>query len=125
MSDAIERAAQVLYAHEWDQNADGKCACGFPCDGDHVKHQARTLAEAGLLAPAPLREEWRAAYYGVGPDGVRHLRLIGTEGTREHADETRADCSRDDPDTRFFLVRRPVHDWLPVNRAEGDGRAVL
>lgn len=78
------------------------------------------LAEKGLIAPAPLTEEWHAAYYGVTRDGVRHLRLIGTEGSREHAEEARADCAQDDPDTEFFLVRRPVHDWMPVNRAKGD-----
>ena len=83
---------------------------------------ARALADAGLLAPAPLTEEWHAAYYGVTRDGVRHLRLIGTEGSREHAEETRADCAQDDPDTAFFLVRRPAHDWLPVDDAEDDGR---
>ena len=130
MEHAIEHAARALYAH---RQSVGDFPDGLTDWGDLPEswrdewreageHVVRALAEAGVLAPAPLREEWHAAYYSVGPDGVRHLRLIGTEGTREHADETRADCSRDDPDTRFFLVRRPVHDWLP-DRAEGDGRA--
>lgn len=127
MEHAIEHAAELL-------NAEGACCgdCGrepgaplseCPACERFLTGYARALADSGLLAPAPLREEWHAAHYGVGPDGVRHLRLIGTEGTREHADESRADCSRYDPDTRFFLVRRPVHDWMPVDPADLDGRA--
>ena len=137
MSDDVrERVAQALYANYRMVYAEMSGAVPpSPAEiaelweaeihyKDQFYRQANVLAEAGLLAPAPLTEEWHAAYYGVTPDGVRHLRLIGTEGSREHAEETRADCAQDDPDTEFFLVRRPVHDWLPVNRAEGDGRAV-
>jgi len=123
----VDRAARLIYQL---RHPDGD-PIGGVFDGPSwaeiemrdAQATARALAEAGLLAPAPLREEWHAAYYGVTRDGVRHLRLIGTEGSREHAEETRADCAQDDPDTEFFLVRRPVHAWLPVDRAEGDGRA--
>ena len=114
MEHAIEKAAEVIGGHV------DHC---IGIEPDQPLDAARALAEAGMLAPAPLTEEWHAAYYGVTRDGVRHLRLIGTEGSREHAEAERADCAQDDPDTEFFLVRRPVHDWLPVDRAEGDGSA--
>ena len=120
MEHTIEQVAKRLHS--------SYCECeGWyaECQGPQVgdRRVARRLAAEGLIAPAPLREEWHAAYYGTTRDGARHLRLIGTEGSREHAEETRADCAQDDPDVRFFLVRRPVHDWEPVDRAESDGSA--
>jgi len=110
MDQAIERAARAI----WDAQAEGLVK---------PRDLAEVLASAGLLAPAPLTEEWSAAFTGIAPDGTEHIRLIGTPGGREHAQETCDDCNADDPDVLFFLVRRPVYDWLPVDRAEGDGRA--
>lgn len=88
---------------------------------DFAREIVRTLTEAGLLAPAPLREEWSAAFTAVSPDGTRRIERIGTPGSREHAQETCGDCNADDPEVLFFLVRSHYTDWLP-DRAEGDGR---
>lgn len=126
MEHAIEQAARLIDPDGWRLRDSGTLPLDHPGAQAVVRRSmetARALAEGGLLAPVPLTEEWHAAYYGTTRDGVRHLRLIGTEGSREHADDTRADCAQDDPDTRFFLVRRPVHAWEPVDRAEGDGSA--
>jgi len=69
---------------------------------------ARALAEAGLLAPAPLTEEWATRF-------ENGLRLPGRE--RKYGRW----CKGDPP--KGVNVRRYVTDWLPVDRAEGDGRA--
>lgn len=68
---AIEKAEllirPILDAHAWV--LDGVCACGLDLGAEHGKYQqarrahsatsvARALADAGLLAPTPLREEW-------------------------------------------------------------------
>lgn len=125
MEHAIEQVANALHGDQCaeDPEPGERCNCG----ADDFYRQAEivldTLREAGLLAPAPLREEWHAAFTGIAPDGTEHIRLIGTKGDREHAQETCDDCNADDPGVLFFLVRRPVYDWLPVDRAEGDGRA--
>ena len=65
------------------------------------------LAEAGLLAPAPLTEEW----------AIRHpdLGLIDKRRDQAHAERGRSNSW--DP------VYRHSTGWLPVDRAEGDGRA--
>lgn len=70
---------------------------------------ARVLEEQGLLC-SHHEEEWSAAY--LGRDGS--LNLIGTEGSREHAEETRDECARSEPGREFFLVQRPVHQWKRV-----------
>jgi len=53
MSDFVERAAEIIYEHEWLEKPDpegfGSCDCGWAGDGDHAKHQAEMLAQAGLL----------------------------------------------------------------------------
>lgn len=64
--------------------------------------------------PAATHEEWSAAYW-VELRGTRELRLIGTAGDREHAEETRDDCATEDPTTRFLLARRPVFPWTPTD----------
>lgn len=116
MEHAIEQAARVMaraYFGEPVEHDDMECATEW----------ARVLADAGLLAPAPLREEWSAAFTAVSPDGTRRIERIGTPGSREHSQETCDDCNADDPEVLFFLVRSHYTDWLPVDRAEGDGRA--
>lgn len=124
MEHAIEKVANALHGDQCAEDPDPGERCN--CGADDFYRQAEivldTLREAGLLAPAPLTEEWSAAFTGIAPDGTEHIRLIGTPGGREHAQETCDDCNADDPDVLFFLVRRPVHDWMPVNPAEDDGR---
>lgn len=81
MTDFIERAAQVLYEHDWDEVA-RKCACGTPTEGDHAAHQAQALADAGLLArDLPTRKEIADAMdraelnHRGGSRPMRHLRM--------------------------------------------------
>ena len=114
MSDAIERAARTLFLsdrgntlpagfpeRQWDE--------GHAVKDDYIR-RARALAESGLLAPAPLREEWGTRFGGYVVEG------------------------RTDAEYPFFWkgvpppgvnVRRYRTDWLPadgISRAEGDGR---
>lgn len=67
------------------------------------------LAEKGLIAPAPLREEWAVQW-------VRRGGEIRTYPCDDEADAR--DCADDET-----TVHRYVSDWMPVNPAEGDGRA--
>ena len=117
MSDAIDRAAKAMWSAIDDKGIEGRLS-REDCD-----YLAGVLNERGLLAPAPLREEWSAAFTAVSPDGTRRIERIGTPGSREHSQETCDDCNADDPEVLFFLVRSHYTDWLPVDRAEGDGRA--
>lgn len=107
---AIEQAALAIHA-------DHCCPCDSTgCDApDGVDYNAaRAVAEAGLLAPAPLREEW---------------------GTRFNEDGGRIVAGKDSPYPFFWdgkdpegeNVRRYITGWLSadgINRAEGDGKAV-
>lgn len=105
MSDAIERAAQVIWAaieRQADVVADG---LHLDVQGVLTPHWiAEALATNGLLAPAPLREEWGIRW----DDGV-------WECYRNRAE---AEFGAGDEGTP---VHRYVSDWLPVDRAEGDG----
>lgn len=109
MSDAIDRAAEVIRA-AIERQAD------IVADGLHLDVQgvitphwiAEALATNGLLAPAPLREEWGTRFGGYVVEG------------------------RTDAEYPFFWKGVPppgvnVHryrtDWTP-DRAEGDGRVV-
>ena len=68
---------------------------------------ARALADAGLLAPGPLREEWATRFENgrlrPGKDMPYDLWWKGDPPKGEN-------------------VRRYVTDYVPVDRAEGDGR---
>jgi hypothetical protein len=75
----------------------------------HITDCAAYLADAGLLAPAPLREEWAAAWEGHGATRIGF------------AQESPEDIEGVPPGG--WVVRRHVSDWLSVDRAEGDGRA--
>lgn len=123
MEHAIEQIANALHGDHCAEDPDPDEWCN--CDAEDFYRQAEivldTLREAGLLAPAPLTEEWSAAFTAVSPDGTRRIERIGTPGSREHAQETCDDCNADDPEVLFFLVRSHYTDWLP-DRGEGDGR---
>lgn len=78
---------------------------------------ARALADAGLLAPAPLREEWGSEVRDVRPDRDPYvlwaIDLDNAQWQIEH-----------NPDwATGRIMHRYRTDWLPVDRAEGDGRA--
>ena len=109
---AIERVAQVL-------NDEGACCgdCGRE-PGDPLSEcpdcerfvigYARALAEAGLLALAPLRE---ARYTLICEDGIAH----GSYGT---AEEAARHADHDAPVMVSYST-----GWMRVDHAEGDGRA--
>lgn len=105
MSDAIDRAAED--AARAITAMGGKWADRTPLS------IARALAELGLLAPAPLREELSV----TPPPG--QVEINGQEEWDAYA----AWCREHGTNPQ----RRWVTDWFPadaVNRAEGDGRAV-
>ena len=84
---------------------------------------AEALAEAGLLTPAPLREEWAARYVNGGgaicptrDEAEAALDRMTRDSHRHRVDEPPA------PEIAGIYARY-VSDWLPVDRAEGDGRA--
>lgn len=67
---------------------------------------SRDLYDRGLPGPAPLREEWGIQW----DDGVWEYYRSRAEAEVEAGDEG-------------ALVHRYVSDWMPVDRAEGDGSA--
>lgn len=103
MEHAIERAASVIdkamQSAEWRWAEDPDDAPTF---------LARALAEAGLLALAPLRE---ARYTLICEDGIAH----GSYGT---AEEAARHADHDAPVMVSYST-----GWMRVDRAEGDGRA--
>lgn len=130
MRDAIARAAEVLDAHQLGEARGGsanrswcQCSCGSRLETggtrDHAmtfghRHIARALAEAGLLAPAPLREEW----------AQRWTRRSGEVRVMKVASEEDADPGRE---PGVEAIHRYRTDWWPIDgisRADGDGRAV-
>ena len=100
MEHAIEQAEALVYGVFDDAPDEGLDSFDF------AREIVRTLTEAGLLAPAPLREEWGIRW----DDGV-------WEYYRNRAE---AEFGAGDEGTP---VHRYVSDWLPVDRAEGDGSA--
>ena len=119
MEHVIEKVANALHGDQCAEDPDPGERCN--CGADDFYRQAEivldTLREVGLLAPAPLREEWRI--WGEDDDGEWEL---GRDfESREEAEQfiTENPWARD---RRGYPVRRPLSDWLPVDRAEGDGR---
>ena len=101
MEHAIEHVAQVV---DGILRADPQIAHAMY--GYEASYIARALAGDGLLAPAPLREEWGIRW----DDGV-------WEYYRNRAE---AEAGAGDEGTP---VHRYVSGWLPVDPTEGDGRA--
>ena len=126
MERAIEKAARVLIAHPsiptyGDGSRDVCPSCpdaevAGPNSPSHAIHQARALAEAGLLAPAPLREEWGSE--------VRHPLPDRPPQTLCALDRDNAVWQiENNPD---YATGRVMHryrtDWLPVNSDEEAGQ---
>lgn len=103
MEDAIEHAARIMQAerddprHRYDEAGEPRGA---------TEQLARALASAGLLAPAPLREEWGSVSPASG--GVQR------ESSRDRAMDRTPHGGR--------IARRLVSDWSLADRTEGDGR---
>ena len=106
MEHAIEQVAKRLHS-SYCECEGWHAECQGPQVGD--RRVARRLAAEGLIAPAPLREEWAVQW-------VRRGGEIRTYPCDDEADAR--DCADDET-----TVHRYVSDWLPVNRAEDDGRA--
>lgn len=67
----IERAARTIHAGHCCPCDSGGCDEPDPAD----YNAARALAEAGLLAPSPLREEWGVdCYLGFEPEAYLERR---------------------------------------------------
>ena len=96
LDETTERAARVIgpVMSRWDMD-------GRPdVDGGIDTLLARTLADAGLLAPAPLREEWGIRWddHDIWGDMYRN--------------RAEAEAGAGDEDTP---VRRYVTDWEPAD----------
>ena len=117
MEHAIEHAAKTLWDYdnadqtpEWRDMAWNDMGGSEPCvERAEYELRARALADAGLLAPSPLTEEWGTRFgsseyvhFGTGVEYPFFFRGDPPKGVN---------------------VRRCVTDWTPVDRAEGDGRA--
>ena len=92
MEHAIEKAARIIH--------------GCTGDEDGAPVAARALAEAGLLAPAPLTEEW-------GKRSLGWRRRTYTSPSFNEHDARNVDWDE-------TTVRRYATDWLPVDCAEGE-----
>lgn len=111
MDEAIEQVAQRLHS-SYCECEGWHAECQGPQVGD--RRVARRLAADGLIAPAPLREEWAAAWEGLGATRIGFVK------------ESPGDIEGIPPGG--WVVHRFITDWLPadgVDRGEGDGRAVL
>lgn len=77
---------------------------------------AEDLAEAGLLAPAPLREEWAVeGTLDSGDDWIADVEFatrLGAEDFLESNEWARRDGGH--------ISRRYVSDWMPADSDEGD-----
>lgn len=114
MEHTIEQVAQRLHS--------SYCECeGWyaECQGPQVgdRRVARRLAAEGLIAPAPLREEWGSEVRDVRPDRDPYvlwaIDLDNAQWQIEHNPEW----------ATGRIMHRYRTDWLPVDRAEDDGRA--
>ena len=114
MEHAIEQAIEVLDAVDRNHDLDS---------GDLASSEeyARALHEAGLLAPAPLREEWGGEMRDVRLDRDPYvLHALGPDNAQwqiEHNPTV----------TTGRIMHRYTTGWFPADavvRAEGDGGAV-
>ena len=119
MEHAIEQVANALHGDQCAEDPDPGERCN--CGADDFYRQAEialdTLREVGLLAPAPLRKEWGSEVRDVRPDRDPYvLRALGPDNAQWQIEHN--------PD---YATGRIMHryrtDWLPVDRAEGDGSA--
>ena len=83
---------------------------------------ARALADAGLLAPAPLRDEWAASYTNGGGTVCRTRDEAETELARMIRDSHRPRIDEPPPPQIAGIYARHVTAWEPVDgidRSEG------
>ena len=78
------------------------------------------LAEKGLIAPAPLREEWSARYVNGGGAVCRTRHDADAELGRMVSDSNRHRIDEPPAPEIAGIYARYVSDWEPVHRAEGE-----
>lgn len=116
MSDAIERAIEVLDAVDRNHDLDS---------GDLASSEeyARALHSAGLLAPAPLREDGVGWYEVIHPSrATTHIAYVHEDGSIYFPEGTQV---LDTHEFAFAAARGRAYRLVradSVNRAEGDGR---
>lgn len=100
--ETIEKAVEVV----WE--------CGPWTDQESLRI-ARALAEAGLLAPAPLTEEWGAVVGWANAAGQTEQHTGGGDTREEALADARAQfgalLSADAEEVAHKTVRRYVSDW--------------
>lgn len=115
MENAIEKAAQVLNdegAHCGDCGREpGEPLSGCPDCERFIVGYARALADAGLLAPAPLRDEWAASYTNGGGTVCRTRDEAETELARMIRDSHRPRIDEPPPPQIAGIYARHVTDW--------------
>ena len=101
MEHAIEQAAGVM-----DKNFNPD---RYPIMAAMFRDYARALADASLLAPAPLHEEWGSEMRNARPESSSHVLrardLDNAQWQIEHNPEW----------ATGRIVRRFVTDWLPAD----------
>lgn len=120
MEHAIEQVAKRLHS-SYCECEGWHAECQGPQVGD--RRVARRLAAEGLIAPAPLREEWRAYSPGRGagyPDVSFAAALDEVDGQLQL---TEMDPGAFGTERDWRIESRHVTPWLPVDRSEADGRA--
>lgn len=110
MNDHIDLAARVIL--DACQSRRDLFPATEPISVQAARQYAQALDEAGLLSPAPLREEWGSELQGARPESSSHVLY-----------------ARDPDNAKWQIENNPDHatgrvmhryrtDWLPVNSDE-------
>ena len=105
MTDAIEQAARAI-----QQARDAGTVyddAGEPLSA--AETIARALHADGLLAPAPLREEWGSEMHNARPESSSHVLYA------RDLDNARWQIDHNPEWATGRIVRRFVTDWLPAD----------
>ena len=118
---AAERSLnKSKYGEGSDYHANDGARAGFV---DGAEWAVEHLRAQGLIAPAPLREEWAARYVNGGGAVCRTRDEAEAELDRMICDLHRPRIDEPPAPEIAGIYARYVSDWRPVDRAEGDGRA--
>jgi len=123
--DTTRRAAkmirqQIINQAEWHEESGPYITFDGALNPEWI---AEALADAGLLAPAPLREEWRAFSPARGMESPEPTLSAALDEVEGQHDLTEMDPGAFGTERDWRVERRLTSPWLPVGRAEGDGRA--
>ena len=88
-----------------------------PISVQAAREYARALADEGLLAPAPLREEWGSEMHNAQPESSSHVLRARDRDNAQWQVEHNPELATG------RIVRRHVTDWLPVDCTEGGDNA--